>query len=141
MQVSCAYPGANAAVVTDTLAAPIEQQVNGVDHLLYMQSQATNDGIYVLQLTFEVGADPNLALVQTQNRVQLAMPLLPEVVLEGQTGLLVPPGNPAALAEAMARIAGDRVAAARMGRAGRALVEEHFDVRRNVDQQLALLAH
>ena len=69
VQVTCAYPGANAAVVTDTLAAPIEQQVNGVDNLLYMQSQATNDGTYVLQLTFEVGADPNLALVQTQTRI------------------------------------------------------------------------
>ena len=80
VQVSCLYPGANAAVVTDTIAAPIEQQVNGVDRLLYMQSQATNDGSYVLTLTFEVGADANLALVQTQNRVQLAMPLLPAVV-------------------------------------------------------------
>ena len=80
VQVSCLYPGANAAVVTDTIAAPIEQKVNGVDRLLYMQSQATNDGSYVLTLTFEVGADANLALVQTQNRVQLAMPLLPAVV-------------------------------------------------------------
>ena len=80
VQVYCFYPGANAAVVTDTIAAPIEQQVNGVDRLLYMQSQATNDGSYVLTLTFEVGANANLALVQTQNRVQLAMPLLPPVV-------------------------------------------------------------
>ncbi len=80
VQVLCAYPGANASVVTDTIAAPIEQQISGIDRLLYMQSQATNDGVYVLQLTFEVGANANLALVQTQNRVQLAMPLLPSVV-------------------------------------------------------------
>ena len=80
VQVSCFYPGANAAVVTDTIASPIEQKVTGVDRLLYMQSQAANDGSYVLTLTFEVGADANLALVQTQNRVQLAMPLLPPVV-------------------------------------------------------------
>ena len=80
VQVSCLYPGANAAVVSDTVGAPIELKVNGVDKLLYMQSQATNDGAYVLTLTFEVGADANLAVVQTQNRVQLAMPLLPPVV-------------------------------------------------------------
>ena len=80
VQVLCSYPGANAAVVSDTVGAPIEQKVNGVDKLLYMQSQATNDGSYVLTLTFEVGADANLAVVQTQNRVQLAMPLLPPVV-------------------------------------------------------------
>ncbi|MEI6256817.1 MAG: multidrug efflux RND transporter permease subunit [Planctomycetota bacterium] len=80
VQVACLYPGANASVVSDTIGAPIEQKVNGVDKLLYMQSQAANDGSYLLQLTFEVGADANLALVQTQNRVQLAMPLLPSVV-------------------------------------------------------------
>lgn len=80
VQVTCAYPGANAKVVSDTVGTPIEQLVNGVDHLLYMQSQSTNDGNYALLLTFEVGADINLALVQVQNRVQLAMPLLPNVV-------------------------------------------------------------
>jgi len=80
VQVTCAYPGANAKVVSDTVGTPIEQIVNGVDQLLYMQSQSTNDGSYTLLLTFDVGADINLALVQVQNRVQLAMPLLPEVV-------------------------------------------------------------
>ena len=80
VQVTCAYPGANAKVVSDTVGTPIEQLVNGVDHLLYMQSQSTNDGNYALLLTFDVGADINLALVQVQNRVQLAMPLLPNVV-------------------------------------------------------------
>ncbi len=80
VQVTCAYPGANAKVVSDTVGTPIEQIVNGVDRLLYIQSQSTNDGNYTLFLTFDVGADINLALVQVQNRVQLAMPLLPEVV-------------------------------------------------------------
>ncbi len=80
VQVSSSYPGANAQVVADTVAAPIEQQVNGVENMIYMMSQCTNDGSYNLTCTFAVGSDLNIALVQVQNRVQLAMPQLPEQV-------------------------------------------------------------
>src|SRR5581483_9640604 len=71
--VMASYPGASARVVADTIGAPIEQQVNGVERMLYMSSQSTNDGNYVLTVTFEVGADLNLAQVLVQNRVALAM--------------------------------------------------------------------
>jgi multidrug efflux pump subunit AcrB len=80
VQVSCTYPGANAQVVADTVAAPIEQQVNGIKPMIYMSSQCTNDGAYSLTVTFDVGADVQMALVQVQNRVQLAMPQLPQEV-------------------------------------------------------------
>ena len=80
VQVLCSYPGANAQVVADTVAAPIEQQVNGVEGMLYMSSQCTNDGAYTLTVTFGLGTDLQLALVQVQNRVQLAMPQLPNQV-------------------------------------------------------------
>jgi len=80
VQVSCSYPGASAQVVADTVAAPIEQQVNGVEGMLYMSSQSMNDGSYTLTVTFDLGTDLKLALVQVQNRVQLAMPQLPNQV-------------------------------------------------------------
>ena len=78
--VSIFYPGASAQVVADTVAAPIEQQVNGVEGMLYMSSQMGNDGSYTLTVTFDIGTDLNTALVMVQNRVQLAMPLLPTSV-------------------------------------------------------------
>ena len=80
VQVSIRYPGASAQVVADTVGAPIEQQVNGVPGMLYMSSQSGNDGTYTLSVTFDVSADLNTALVLVQNRVQLALPLLPNSV-------------------------------------------------------------
>ena len=80
ISVSISYPGANAAVVADTVAAPIEQQVNGIDGMLYMSSQMGNDGTYTLTVTFDIGTDVNSALVMVQNRVTLAMPQLPTQV-------------------------------------------------------------
>jgi multidrug efflux pump len=77
VQVAISYPGASAQVVADTVAAPIEQQVNGIDGMLYMSSQSGNDGSYTLTVTFEIGTDLNTALVMVQNRVTLAMPQLP----------------------------------------------------------------
>ncbi len=80
VRVTCTYPGASAQVVADTVAAPIEQQVNGVEDMLYMLSQSSNDGTYQLNVTFKVGTDLNMAQVLVQNRVSLAMPTLPDVV-------------------------------------------------------------
>ncbi|MDR3619950.1 MAG: efflux RND transporter permease subunit [Paludisphaera borealis] len=80
VMVSCQYPGASAQVVADTVAAPIEQQVNGVENMMYMSSQSTNDGNYTLTVTFKQGIDLNLAQVLVQNRVSLAVPLLPDVI-------------------------------------------------------------
>ena len=80
VQVSCVYPGASAKVVADTIAAPIEQQVNGVEGMLYMSSNSGNDGSYNLTITFDLGTDLNTALVMLQNRVALAMPQLPDSV-------------------------------------------------------------
>ncbi|RJR53874.1 MAG: efflux RND transporter permease subunit [Desulfobacteraceae bacterium] len=84
VQVTTRYPGASAKTVAETVALPIEQQVNGVEGMLYMQSTCTNDGSYTLVITFEVGTDLNFAQVLVQNRVAMAMPSLPsEVQIQG----------------------------------------------------------
>src|SRR6202008_3112832 len=80
VRVTANYPGANAQVVADTVAAPIEQQVNGVEGMMYMSSQSSNDGSYALDVTFELGTDLNMAQVLVQNRVAIAQPSLPDVV-------------------------------------------------------------
>src|SRR5581483_5536745 len=80
VEVSAVYPGANAQVVADTVAAPIEQQVNGVEGMMYMSSQCANDGTYTLTVTFKPGSDLNISQVLVQNRESLAEPILPELV-------------------------------------------------------------
>ena len=92
VEVTASYPGANAHLVLDTVAAPIEQQVNGVENMLYMSSQCTNDGSYKLTITFNLGADLNVAQVLVQNRVQLAMPVIPPIVQ--QQGVAVKKKSP-----------------------------------------------
>jgi multidrug efflux pump subunit AcrB len=95
VQVTCQYPGASAVVVADTVAAPIEQQVNGVEKMLYMSSQSTNDGGYNLTVTFQLGTDLNMAQVLVQNRVNQALPTLPDVVKA--TGVTVNKQSPSIL--------------------------------------------
>jgi multidrug efflux pump len=80
VEVYAIYPGANARTVADTVAAPIEQQVNGVEDMMYMSSTCGNDGSYTLTVTFKPGVDLNIAQVLVQNRVNLAEPVLPDLV-------------------------------------------------------------
>ena len=80
IQVSTVYPGANAESVADTVATPIEQEINGVEDMLYLSSSSTNDGRVSIDVTFEVGTDIDMAQVNVQNRVAIAMPKLPEEV-------------------------------------------------------------
>jgi len=95
VEVSANYPGANAQVVADTVAAPIEQQVNGVEKMLYMSSQCANDGTYTLTVTFKHGVDLNMAQVLVQNRVALAQPILPSLVQ--RRGVVVKKKSPSVL--------------------------------------------
>lgn len=80
VKVTTSYPGANAQVVEETVTSPIEQQVNGVEEMIYMTSKSSSDGSMDLTVTFKIGTDPDMATVLTQNRVNIAMPLLPEEV-------------------------------------------------------------
>ena len=80
VQVRAAYPGASAEVVADSVAAPLEQEINGVENMLYMQSQSTGDGNLSITITFALGTDLDDAQVQVQNRIALAEPRLPESV-------------------------------------------------------------
>lgn len=82
VQVSAFYPGASAEVVEATVGAPIEQQVNGVEDMIYMSSTSSNNGSYQLSVTFRVGVDPDIAAVNVQNRVALATPQLPSEVVQ-----------------------------------------------------------
>lgn len=84
VSVQAFYPGANAEILAETVAAPIEAEVNGVDNMLYMNSTSDNSGRYRLDVTFAVGTDPDIAAVNVQNRVALAQPTLPiEVIQQG----------------------------------------------------------
>ena len=80
VQVRAQYPGANPKVIAETVAAPLEQEINGVEDMLYMSSQATSDGTMLLTITFRLGTDIDNAQVQVQNRVAQALPRLPEDV-------------------------------------------------------------
>src|SRR5579859_7087457 len=80
VQVTALYPGANSQTIRDTVAAPIEEQVSGVEGMMYMTSRSTNDGAYNLVVTFKLGTDSDMAQVLVQNRVALALPVIPALV-------------------------------------------------------------
>src|ERR1700735_4443769 len=80
VQITTQYPGASAEVVSRTVATPLEQEINGVESMLYINSQSTGDGKLTITVTFRIGTDLNVAQMLTQNRVQDALPRLPEDV-------------------------------------------------------------
>jgi multidrug efflux pump len=85
--VSANYPGADADTVAQNVGAPIENQVNGADNMIYMSSTSSSTGNYSLTISFDIGTDVNLAQVDVQNRVNTAAPLLPQTV--SQQGVTV----------------------------------------------------
>ena len=80
VSISASYPGATAETIAETVAAPLEEEINGVEGMLYMQSTNAGDGTLTINVTFEVGFDPDLAAINVNNRVQAAVPRLPEEV-------------------------------------------------------------
>ena len=93
VEVRASYPGANAQVVADTVAAPIEQQLNGLENMVAMSRACADDGSYRLTITFRRGTDPNMAQVLVQNRVALAMPMIPAIVQHAGISVIRPPAR------------------------------------------------
>ena len=86
IQISATYPGATAEVLADTVAAPIEQELNGVKNMIYMYSTATSQGYLTIGAVFDIGTDPDQATIDVNNKVQMATPKLPsEVTKQGVT--------------------------------------------------------
>jgi len=93
--INATYPGASAQTVQDTVTQVIEQKLNGIDNLIYMSSTSDSSGAVSITLTFKAGTDPNIAQVQVQNKLQLAVPLLPQVVQrQGNSGGEIHPEFP-----------------------------------------------
>lgn len=95
IQVTAAYPGADANTVSQNMAAPLEQEINGVENMIYMYSQNSATGNMVMNIFFDIGSDPNMAQINVQNRVSMALPQLPENVQ--RTGVSVQKQTPTIL--------------------------------------------